>query len=135
MSMSEKDERPAHAPPHKDDEVIIEGMLSRSTARELAEELVHRCACEFENDRPERECEYHRERRETMQRIMQVLGPEAVCVCAGCQWETNEAIRLLKEAGIEYQHRKALAKPAHDPAREQLGNETTHVCPGCGRPQ
>jgi len=73
--------------------------------------------------------------RETMQAIMQVLGPEAVCACSGCQWETNEAIRLLKEAGIEYQHRKRLAKPLHDPAKEHLGNETTYVCPGCGRPQ
>lgn len=60
-----------------------------------------------------------------MQAIMQVLGPEAVCACLGCQWETNEAIRLLKDAGIEYQLRKSSANGPHDPAKEQLGNEVT----------
>lgn len=54
-----------------DDKILIEGILTRSTARELAEELVHRCACEFKNDRPERECEYHRERHEAMAAILQ----------------------------------------------------------------
>jgi hypothetical protein len=78
--------------------------------------------------------------RETMQAIMQVLGPEAVCACLGCQYETNRAIQLLKEAGIEFHHRKRrgrppkeLATPPHDPAKEELGN-ATYVCPGCGRP-
>lgn len=37
-----------------DDEILIAGMLTRSTARELAEELVHRCACSFIHDADER---------------------------------------------------------------------------------
>jgi hypothetical protein len=44
--------------------------------------------------------------REVMQKVMQVLGPAPVCECAGCAWETGEAIRLLNEAGIVYQDRK-----------------------------
>jgi hypothetical protein len=54
-----------------DDAILIDGMLRRSTARELAEELVQRCACAFKDNRPERECEYHRERREAMTAILQ----------------------------------------------------------------
>jgi len=54
-----------------DDAILIDGMLARSTARELAEELVQRCGCAFKHDRPERECEYHRERREAMAAILQ----------------------------------------------------------------
>jgi len=57
-----------------------------------------------------------------MQAIMQVLGPSAVCKCAGCEWETNEAIRLLRDAGIEYQGRKKSVVP-HDPETERLGNK------------
>ena len=53
---------------------------------------------------------------------MQVLGPSAVCKCAGCEWETNEAIRLLRDAGIEYQGRKKSVVP-HDPETERLGNK------------
>jgi hypothetical protein len=63
--------------------------------------------------------------RETMQRIMQVLGPAAVCECSGCSWETNEAIRLLEEAGIAYQQRSDMIKPEHFPARERLGDNTS----------
>jgi hypothetical protein len=56
---------------NQDDELIIEGMLSRSTARELAEDLVQRCGCTFSNDEPVSECEYHRERREALTAILQ----------------------------------------------------------------
>lgn len=55
----------------KDDEILIEGMLSRSTARELAEELVTRCGCTFADDKPIAECDYHAERREAMTAILQ----------------------------------------------------------------
>lgn len=55
----------------RDDEIIIEGMLTRSTARELAEELVHRCACTFIDDAPTMECEYHAKLKEALVAIYQ----------------------------------------------------------------
>lgn len=58
--------------------------------------------------------------REVMQRVMQVLGPRSVSECDGCSYEINEAIRLLREAGIEYQQRRK--KPAHDVEAERRGN-------------
>ncbi|HET9023875.1 MAG TPA: hypothetical protein VFN64_04845 [Burkholderiaceae bacterium] len=63
----------------------------------------------------------------TLQKVAQVLGPVAVCECAGCAWETNEALRLLTEIGIHYDYRTGPAegRPAHDPAAEQKGNERT----------
>jgi hypothetical protein len=61
--------------------------------------------------------------REVMQQIMQVLGPKPVCACAGCSWETGEAIRLLRSVGIRYKARKKRSGPAHEPALEALGNE------------
>lgn len=62
--------------------------------------------------------------RGTLQQIMQVIGPESVCQCAGCQYETNEAIRLLKTLGVDYLMRKKRRRknPAHDPDVERLGN-------------
>ena len=60
--------------------------------------------------------------REAMQQIMQVLGPTPVCACIGCAWETGEAIRLLREQGIEYQLRKKKDGPPHDPKAERRGN-------------
>lgn len=65
--------------------------------------------------------------REVMQQIMQVLGPEAVCECSGCSWETNEAIRLLKEVGVEYLPRVDMIKPEHFPEFERLGDATKEV--------
>lgn len=64
----------------------------------------------------------------TMQAVMQVLGPQSVCQCAGCAYETDEAIRLLREAGIEYQQRKLRPEaPPHDPEAEARGNEIADV--------
>lgn len=60
--------------------------------------------------------------RKAAQRAMQVLGPNAVCECAGCAWETDEAIRLLNEAGISYISRRRPVPP-HDPEAERRGNE------------
>lgn len=61
-----------------------------------------------------------------LQRIMQVLGPETTCECSGCAYETNEAIRLLNELGIEYQKHtpRTGTRPAHDPNAERRGNDT-----------
>jgi HAMP domain-containing protein len=68
--------------------------------------------------------------RDVMQQIMQVLGPFSACACAGCAWETNEAVRLLREAGIEYhQSRKKTNLAQHDPKLEQLGNEIVSPSP------
>jgi hypothetical protein len=64
--------------------------------------------------------------REIMQKIMQVLGPAPVCECAGCAWETGEAIRLLNEAGIVYQGRKR-SGPPHDPEAERRGNGIARI--------
>ena len=61
--------------------------------------------------------------REIMQQIMQVLGPKAVCQCAGCHWETEKALELLRSAGIEYQGRKS-PRVSHDKVAERLGNDT-----------
>lgn len=62
--------------------------------------------------------------RKTLQQIMQVLGPEAACQCAGCAYETNEAIRLLQTLGVKYLLRKKRRKgPVHNADAEQLGNE------------
>jgi hypothetical protein len=79
--------------------------------------------------------------RQTMQKIMQVLGPVATCLCSGCSWETNEAIRLLQEAGIAYQYRSSI-KPEHFPEKERLGDSISPeisvpqikqtVCKRCG---
>lgn len=63
--------------------------------------------------------------RVVLQQIMQVIGPEATCECQGCAWEFNEAIRLLKSLGIEYQHRGRKHVVAHDVAAERRGNETS----------
>src|SRR3954469_12127486 len=61
--------------------------------------------------------------RKAAQGAMQVLGPSAVCECAGCEWETGEAIRALKEAGIVYDYcRKPVDGPPHDPEAERRGN-------------
>lgn len=60
---------------------------------------------------------------EVLQRIMQTLGPEAVCECAGCSWETNEAIRLLNSIGIVYQPRGE-KRMQHNVEVERCGNET-----------
>jgi len=51
-----------------DDEVIINGLVDRLTARQLAEELVRRCGCAFDHRLPDDappayECGYHRELR------------------------------------------------------------------------
>jgi hypothetical protein len=68
--------------------------------------------------------------RDVMQQIMQVLGPFSACACAGCAWETNEAVRLLREAGIEYHQSRKKTNPAqHDPKLEQLGNEIVSPFP------
>lgn len=62
--------------------------------------------------------------RQALQQIMQVLGPESVCQCDGCAYETNEAIRLLKTLGVNYVLRKKRRQgPAHDPDAERRGNE------------
>lgn len=42
---------------------------------------------------------------ETLQRIMQVLGPKAPSCCEGCSYEIDEALRILRAAGIEYRRR------------------------------
>lgn len=49
--------------PKDDNEILIAGMLSRSTARELAEALVTRCACTFNGTKLVSECEFHRQRQ------------------------------------------------------------------------
>lgn len=61
--------------------------------------------------------------RDVMQQIMQVLGPTSVCQCRGCAWETDEALRLLRAAGFEYQGRRGPRAVPHEPAKERLGNE------------
>lgn len=47
--------------------------------------------------------------RAALQTIMQILGPtppaSAEC-CPGCSHEINEALRVLRDVGIEYQPRK-----------------------------
>ena len=62
----------------------------------------------------------------TLQQIMQVLGPEPVCECSGCSWETGEALRLLREAGIEYQHHRTRRR-IHEPDKERKGNATSKL--------
>lgn len=58
-----------------------------------------------------------------MQRIMQILGPEGTCLCAGCRWEVNEAIKILRTQGIEYQKRgHDRTMPSHEPDQERRGN-------------
>jgi shikimate kinase len=64
------------------------------------------------------------EERQVLQQVMQVLGPEAVCACGGCAWETNEAIRLLKTIGIQYQLREKKPRQPHNVEAERRGNET-----------
>lgn len=63
------------------------------------------------------------EQRRVMQQIMQVIGPEAVCHCAGCAWETNETIRLLRSVGIEYQMRPHAKMVKHELEKEEEGNK------------
>jgi hypothetical protein len=67
------------------------------------------------------------EEKETriLQSIMQVLGPAAVCECAGCAWETNEAIRLLNGLGITY--RPGTPRMQHNVEAERRGNAVDWV--------
>lgn len=60
--------------------------------------------------------------REAMQLIMQVLGPVSVSRCMGCEYEVNTAIAILRAQGIAYQLRKVIARPPHDPEREEECN-------------
>jgi hypothetical protein len=57
-----------------------------------------------------------------LQQIMQILGPRAVCECAGCNWETNEVLSLIRSHGIEYIPRRSPSKPPHEPEVERQGN-------------
>lgn len=68
-----------------------------------------------------------------LRKITRVLGPEATCECAGCAWETNETLRILREIGINYEDvvisrseerrlKAVLEAPPHDPEKERLGN-------------
>ena len=61
--------------------------------------------------------------RQALQAIIQVLGPEPVCLCAGCAWETGEALRIIRAQGIEYIDRKKARCVSHDQAVERRGNE------------
>lgn len=59
--------------------------------------------------------------KRTLQYIMQVLGPNAVCECSGCNVETTEALDAIRKVGIEYQARGP-KRTTHEPEKERRGN-------------
>lgn len=76
--------------------------------------------------------------RDALQHIMQVLGPSVpeTCenACEGCHYEISEALRTLREVGIEYIPRKSGVTPAAPPVPSPAVclHVRKPVCPDCG---